>query len=169
MVACFFNKPRILTTLIRAGADLTVRNNEGNLFKLSFFCHTPTMLVKQLLKKNSMNVKNLLVKHQKNEVLNLVSNQIQQQINQLKMSINSNSNVKNTIKYVHTKFKQKHFYLIRIQEKKKEQLSAHQSNFAFVSFIPLLVLFLILLFNCIKCISFVSLFDLNIRMCFTFF
>ncbi len=29
MVACFFNKPRILTTLIRAGADLTVRNNEG--------------------------------------------------------------------------------------------------------------------------------------------
>ncbi len=29
MVACFFNKPRILGTLIRAGADLTVRNNEG--------------------------------------------------------------------------------------------------------------------------------------------
>ncbi len=29
MVACFFNKPRILTTIIRAGADLTVRNNEG--------------------------------------------------------------------------------------------------------------------------------------------
>lgn len=29
MVACFFNKPRILTTLIRAGADLTPRNNEG--------------------------------------------------------------------------------------------------------------------------------------------
>lgn len=29
MVACFFNKPRILATLIRAGADLTVRNNEG--------------------------------------------------------------------------------------------------------------------------------------------
>ncbi|CAF0895356.1 unnamed protein product [Rotaria sordida] len=29
MVACFFNKPRILTTLIRAGADLAVRNNEG--------------------------------------------------------------------------------------------------------------------------------------------
>ncbi|CAF3553634.1 unnamed protein product [Rotaria sp. Silwood1] len=28
MVACFFNKPRILTTLIRAGADLAVRNNE---------------------------------------------------------------------------------------------------------------------------------------------
>jgi ankyrin repeat protein len=29
MVACFFNKPRILTTLIRAGADLAVRNNEA--------------------------------------------------------------------------------------------------------------------------------------------
>ncbi len=29
MVACFFNKPRILTTLIRAGADLVPRNNEG--------------------------------------------------------------------------------------------------------------------------------------------
>lgn len=29
MVACFFNKPRILSTLIRAGADLTPRNNEG--------------------------------------------------------------------------------------------------------------------------------------------
>lgn len=29
MVACFFNKPRILGTLIRAGSDLTVRNNEG--------------------------------------------------------------------------------------------------------------------------------------------
>jgi ankyrin repeat protein len=33
MVACFFNKPRILTNLIRAGADLTVRNNEGIKFK----------------------------------------------------------------------------------------------------------------------------------------
>jgi len=29
MVACFFNKPRILTTLIRANADLVPRNNEG--------------------------------------------------------------------------------------------------------------------------------------------
>lgn len=29
MVACFFNKPRILATLIRAGADVTTRNNEG--------------------------------------------------------------------------------------------------------------------------------------------
>lgn len=29
MVACFFNKPRILSTLIRAGADLVPRNNEG--------------------------------------------------------------------------------------------------------------------------------------------
>ncbi len=29
MVACFFNKPRILTTLIKAGADLVPRNNEG--------------------------------------------------------------------------------------------------------------------------------------------
>ncbi len=29
MVACFFNKPRILTALIRAGADLVPRNNEG--------------------------------------------------------------------------------------------------------------------------------------------
>ena len=29
MVACFFNKPRILQILVRAGADLTVRNNEG--------------------------------------------------------------------------------------------------------------------------------------------
>ncbi|CAF4303115.1 unnamed protein product, partial [Rotaria sordida] len=29
MVACFFNKPRILTTLIRAGADLAPRNDEG--------------------------------------------------------------------------------------------------------------------------------------------
>lgn len=39
MVACFFNKPRILATLIRAGADLTVRNNEGqlNLFFWGFF------------------------------------------------------------------------------------------------------------------------------------
>jgi ankyrin repeat protein len=33
MVACFFNKPRILTNLIRAGADLTVRNNEGRKMK----------------------------------------------------------------------------------------------------------------------------------------
>lgn len=30
MVACFFNKPRILATLIRAGADIVPRNNEGN-------------------------------------------------------------------------------------------------------------------------------------------
>ena len=29
MVACFFNKPRILTTLLRHGADPTPRNNEG--------------------------------------------------------------------------------------------------------------------------------------------
>jgi len=29
MVACFFNKTRILTTLLRAGADPTPRNNEG--------------------------------------------------------------------------------------------------------------------------------------------
>ena len=29
MVACFFNKPRILATLLRAGADPTTRNNEG--------------------------------------------------------------------------------------------------------------------------------------------
>ena len=29
MVACFFNKPRILTMLIQAGIDLTPRNNEG--------------------------------------------------------------------------------------------------------------------------------------------
>lgn len=29
MVACFFNKPRILTVLLRAGADITPRNNEG--------------------------------------------------------------------------------------------------------------------------------------------
>ncbi len=29
MVACFFNKPRILTMLIQAGIDLVPRNNEG--------------------------------------------------------------------------------------------------------------------------------------------
>jgi hypothetical protein len=29
MVACFFNKPRILAALIRAGAEVVVRNNEG--------------------------------------------------------------------------------------------------------------------------------------------
>ncbi|CAF1056182.1 unnamed protein product [Didymodactylos carnosus] len=29
MVACFFNKPRILQTLIKAGADVALRNNEG--------------------------------------------------------------------------------------------------------------------------------------------
>jgi len=29
MVACFFNKPRIFQTLIKAGADVTLRNNEG--------------------------------------------------------------------------------------------------------------------------------------------
>lgn len=36
MVACFFNKPRILSTLIRAGADLTVRNNEGKEMEMLF-------------------------------------------------------------------------------------------------------------------------------------
>jgi ankyrin repeat protein len=29
MVACFFNKPNILKTLIAAKADLTIKNNEG--------------------------------------------------------------------------------------------------------------------------------------------
>jgi ankyrin repeat protein len=29
MVACFFNKPNILKTLIAAKADLTIQNNEG--------------------------------------------------------------------------------------------------------------------------------------------
>jgi len=29
MVACFFNKPTILKTLIAAKADLTIKNNEG--------------------------------------------------------------------------------------------------------------------------------------------
>lgn len=36
MVACFFNKPRILTTLIRVGADVTVRNNESMARVVSF-------------------------------------------------------------------------------------------------------------------------------------
>jgi hypothetical protein len=29
MVACFFNKPNILKSLIQAKADLTFKNNEG--------------------------------------------------------------------------------------------------------------------------------------------
>lgn len=29
MVACFFNKPRILKSLVQANADLTIKNNEG--------------------------------------------------------------------------------------------------------------------------------------------
>ncbi|CAF1570341.1 unnamed protein product, partial [Rotaria sordida] len=29
MVACFFNKPRILKTLLSANGDLTIKNNEG--------------------------------------------------------------------------------------------------------------------------------------------
>lgn len=29
MVACFFNKPNILKTLVTAKADLTLKNNEG--------------------------------------------------------------------------------------------------------------------------------------------
>jgi len=36
MVACFFNKPRILTVLLRAGADITPRNNEGANYFLLF-------------------------------------------------------------------------------------------------------------------------------------
>ena len=39
MVACFFNKPRLLTTLIRANADLLVRNNEGKLSR-PFLLHS---------------------------------------------------------------------------------------------------------------------------------
>jgi len=46
MVACFFNKPRILTNLIRAGADLTVRNNEGIKIKRISFLNAFSFLGK---------------------------------------------------------------------------------------------------------------------------
>lgn len=53
MVACFFNKPRLLTTLIRANADLLVRNNEGKPYQ-TFLLHS--LFVSRYVGKDALDV-----------------------------------------------------------------------------------------------------------------